>query len=191
MQWGAETSPKSNASLPSCVTFSLSLYLSELEYANTWNGDNNSSCTGLQCRWAMRNAKDSIMVLGTQMVSISSDSLSFLPSAQGKETKLILPLESGRLYPLTLIQWRQRSLQQVTFPLWALVSSYTYNRSFVLQLLDVSIYLALCSHSKMKEKTHKERTGKKGQVMPYVVELGVKNIWQQEIFPEDTGLRPW
>lgn len=66
--------------------------------------------------------------------------------------------------------------------------------SFVLQLVDVSIYLSLCSHSKNeRRKTHQERTRKKGQVMPNwgAVFCGVRHMCQQEIFPEDIGFGPW
>lgn len=51
-------------------------------------------------------------------------------------------------------------------------------RSFVLHLLDVSIYLSLCSHSKMKEeKPTRREPGKRGRScqtgLPYFVELGI------------------
>lgn len=66
---------------------------------------------------------------------------------------------------------------------------YLSQGSFVLQLLDVSIYLSLSSHSKKKKKKkHQERTMGNGEVMPNwgAVFCGVRHIWQEEIFPEDT-----
>lgn len=90
-------------------------------------------------------------------------------------------------YALTLAPARLCNLHQVTLPLWALVSSCTCHEG-VLQLPDVSIYLSLSSHSKKKKKKHQESTMGNGEVMPNrgAVFCGVRHIWQEEIFPEDT-----